>query len=292
MAQKKAKRGTRKSDLNKRRKGLLAVAFPWLRRFGAVLGVIVVTLWLGAWLFLSGTVSAAGNWAEEKFVQVSADAGFRVNDVLVEGRKNASADIILAIINMEKGDPIFSFDPHAAKEQIEKIGWVQSAHVQRRLPSTIYIGIKERTPLAIYNDGKTLKLLDDQGENIPTDKVSRFKGLMIVSGKGAPDHVAELSGFLSEDKALMSRVKAARRISERRWDLEMKNGVNVKLPEEGLGFSLSRLSKEQAESGLLEKDIVAIDMREPDRIAIRTKSGKAQDYNAELKTQVNAGNNI
>ena len=292
MARKKTTKGTRKSDINKRRKGTLAVVLPWLRRFGSALGVIALTLWLGVWLYLSGSIGAASQWSEEKFVQASANAGFRVQDILVEGREHASADIILAIINMEKGDPIFAFDPREARAQLEKISWVETAHVQRRLPDTLYIGLEERTPLALYNDGKTLKLLDKNGENIATDKVGQFKSLMIVSGKGAPRNVSELAEFLSEDEDLKNRVKAARRISDRRWDLELKNGITVKLPEDGLGFSLSRLSKAHAESGLLDKDIKAVDMREMDRIAIRTKSGQAQDYSASLKTNVKAGSSI
>jgi cell division protein FtsQ len=274
----KAKRGTRKSTLNKRRKGALSIVMPWMRRFGVALCVVVFTIWIGAWLWLNGSVQSSADWTNERMLVASANAGFRVENIMVEGRDNASADVILAIINMEKGDPLFAFDPEAAKAQLEKISWVDDAHVERRLPDTLYIGLNERTPLALWRKGGALKLLDAHGEVIAVNDLSPFKGLMTVSGKGATRHLPELVANLAAEPAVHNRVIKAVRISERRWDLTLDNNITVKLPEEDLGLSFRRLAQAQEDSALLDKDIAAIDLREADRMAVRAKSGKAQDY--------------
>ena len=288
---KKTSKGTRKSALtNKRRKGILSVVVPWMRRFGAGLAVVIFTIWLGAWIVMSGSLDAAKNWADRKIVLAGASAGFIVEDILVEGRQNASADIILAIINMQKGDPILGFDPQGAKEQLERISWVRSAHVERRLPDTIYIRLQERTPIALYNDDGKVRLLDDEGKTIVSGDMERFAGLITMAGKGAPESFPDLARVLAGQPELLSRIQKAYRISDRRWDLELKNGISVKLPKDDVGLALARLADAQESDGLLEREITALDLRENDRISVRVKSGEVQNYQAAYK--VKTGSNI
>ncbi|MEZ5814945.1 MAG: FtsQ-type POTRA domain-containing protein [Alphaproteobacteria bacterium] len=296
MAAKHRKKGTRRSSFNKRRKGLLAVVIPWMRRFGMVLAVCTAIVWASSWLYLSGALARAGNWTEAKLWQVTADMGFTVENIMVEGRTHTDTAVLLAIVNIEKGDPLFSFNPKEAQELITRIGWVESAQVQRRWPDTIYIRIKERTPLALWQTDKRVKLLDSRGEIIPAGRLERFADLVMVVGQEAPEHAAALIGDLAAETAIYECVEIARWIGDRRWDLRLKNAIEVKLPENDIGLALRRLSKAQEEDGLLDKDIIAIDMREPDRISVQTKPGKLSEYKTGLKIDAavksKAGNNI
>jgi len=280
MARKKKSVGTRKSTINKRRKGFAALALPWLKRFGIALGVVVLIIWCGAWFFLSDANEKASAWTKERLIEASAQAGFRVADILVEGRKHADADVILAVINVQKGDPLFAFSPREAKEQLERISWVERAHVERRLPDTLYIRLEERKAVARWKEGEALKLLDSHGQVIATDNITRFKGLMIVSGQGVPEHMPELVESLHKEEEIAARVVAAQLVSQRRWDLVLDNGITVKLPEEDMAHAITRLKEAHEESGLLDKAITAIDLREGDRIAVRVKSGEVQNYKA------------
>ena len=288
----KVKRGTRQSSFNKRRKGVLAVVIPWVRRFGIGLVVTVGLVWVGAWLHLSGSLARAGDWADERFEIATADMGFKVENILVEGRQYSDAGVLLAIVNVQKGDPLFAFDPQSAKDSITRIGWVEDAQVERRWPDTIYIGLKERQPLALWQSDKRLKLLDSKGEVIATDNLQRFSDLILVSGKGSSETAAQLVGNLKAEPIIFERVETAQRISERRWNLRLKNALEIKLPEEDIGLALRRLSTAQEEDGLLDKNIVSIDMREIDRISVRTKPGAVQEYSSGLKIEAKAGNDI
>ncbi|MEM7651113.1 MAG: FtsQ-type POTRA domain-containing protein [Pseudomonadota bacterium] len=290
------RKGTRQSTFNKRRKGLLAVIIPWMRRFGMALAFVVGVVWVGSWLYLSGALQDAGNWSKDQFITASADAGFTVENILVEGREYTDADVLLAIINVQKGAPLFSFEPQSAQDLITQIGWVEAAQVERRWPDTIYIGLQERTPMALWQSEKRLKLLDDKGEVIVTDNLQRFSELVLVSGQGAPQEAGALIGNLRAEPNVFEKVETAQRISKRRWDLGLKNGFSIKLPEEGMGLALRRLSEAHDNDGLLDKDIVGIDMREQDRISVQTKPGSIEEYKAGLKVRANAetkaGNNI
>jgi cell division protein FtsQ len=60
----------------------------------------------------------------------------------------------------------------------------------------------------------------------------------------------------------------AARVGERRWTLFLDNGIKVALPEYGVPAALSMLSRLEREQALLEKGIVAIDLRLAGRVVI------------------------
>lgn len=278
------KKGTRKKKIIKRRNTVRSVWLGRVKRFGLIGGALVFTLWVGAWLHFSESYIKASDWLEQKTLTVSADMGFSVENILVEGRIHADADVLKALINVQKGDPLFSFNPAEAKELVERISWVRSAHVERRLPDTIYIGLEERKPLALWQKDGKLRLIDERGEEISTDRLSRFKSLIVVMGKGAPQKAPELLGNLSAEPILYERTQTVKWIERRRWNLTLDNNITVKLPEDDIGFALRRLALAQEEDELLDKDITAIDLREPDRIVVRTRPGAVQEYKAGIKT--------
>ncbi|MCB1563142.1 MAG: FtsQ-type POTRA domain-containing protein [Alphaproteobacteria bacterium] len=276
------KRGTRRSALNRRRKGLLAVILPWARRFGFVLGALVLLLWGGAWFFLSDADERTAAWGREQTLEITAGLGFTVKDVLIEGRTYSDPETIKALVNVRKGDPLFAFDPAEAKALIEKISWIRSAHVERRLPGTIYIRVQERKPLALWQKDGKLRLLDGRGEVIVSGDMERFENLVIVIGDDAPQNAPALLSDLAAEPLLYERTKAAQRVSGRRWDLTLDGDVRIKLPEEDQGLALRRLALAQEEEQLLDKDVTSVDLREADRMIIRTRPGAVREYKAGL----------
>ncbi|NCT40899.1 MAG: FtsQ-type POTRA domain-containing protein [Alphaproteobacteria bacterium] len=299
MAKRKViKRGTRKSTfVNKRRKGLRARLFPWFKRFGISLAVLVTVLWIGAWFFLSDADTVTADWANNKIVNATAGLGFKVDNILIEGRVHTDPEILKAIINVRRGEPLFAFDPKQAKEGVEKIAWVESAHVERRLPDTLYIKLNERKPLALWQQDKKLKLIDTHGDVIPVSNLDPFYNLVIVLGDEAPKNTAALFNTLIGEPEIFKDVESAGLIADRRWDIIMKNDMRIKLPENDVALAVSRLAKAQREDGILDKDLLGIDLRDPVRMIVRTKPGASQEYGAgyskaSSNTTAKSGNNI
>jgi cell division protein FtsQ len=71
-------------------------------------------------------------------------------------------------------------------------------------------------------------------------------------------------------------VRAAFLISDRRWDLQLENGISIRLPQDNIDAALADLVKMDEESGLLSRDIVAIDMRLADRVTVRLSDEAAE----------------
>src|SRR5688500_3178909 len=126
MSRSGAKAGTTKSGVKSRRarNEKAARLMVFARRFGLVAGGAVFGLSLGSWLMLSGNAEAGVNWSRQKAYEIAGNAGFTVKDILVEGRLYSDPDVLRALINVERGDPIFAFDPKDTKDLIERIAWV------------------------------------------------------------------------------------------------------------------------------------------------------------------------
>ena len=116
---------------------------------------------------------------------MTARAGFSVETILVEGRRYTDSDALKAIMNLDKGEPLLAFNIKAARNMIAKLSWVKSVHVERRLPNTIYVQIKERKPFALWQREKRLSLIDKDGFVLTEHNLNPFRDLVIIVGKGA-----------------------------------------------------------------------------------------------------------
>ena len=65
----------------------------YLRRFGIAGALAIFICWLAAWAWFSGSVHNAIHWSGQKFYGLTADAGFVVDNILVEGRENTDRDV-------------------------------------------------------------------------------------------------------------------------------------------------------------------------------------------------------
>lgn len=260
------------------------------KRFGVSIAVFIFIGWAGSWFFMSGASSRLANYTENQILNVTANKGFRVQNILVEGRYFTDSDAVRAVINLEKNDPIFLLKPVHAQEMLEKLSWVKSAKVERRLPDTIYVGLTERTPMALWQRDQRLSLIDTEGQVLTDHKLERFKDYIVVVGDDVPARAPEFLKMLSGEPEILNKIEAAKSISGRRWDITLKSGAVVKLPETETALALSRLAKMQEEENIMDKNINVIDVRELSRITIRTKPGAVREYKASYGTS--AGDSI
>ncbi|MGH7210925.1 MAG: cell division protein FtsQ/DivIB, partial [Acetobacteraceae bacterium] len=72
--------------------------------------------------------------------------------------------------------------------------------------------------------------------------------------------------------ALQARVVAAIRVGERRWNLLLKSGMTVMLPEGHEAVALERLVALDQAHKLLERPLQFVDLRLPDRLVVRAKT--------------------
>jgi cell division protein FtsQ len=238
---------------------------------GPLLAVVVV---LGiAWLWRDGWFARQMDAAHSGFLGLSASAGFKVDDLQVAGRDRTSKESILAALEVSRDMPILAFDPHEARQRLRTLNWVKDATVVRRLPNVLAVSLIEREPLALWQYAGALSVIDRDGEVIPDVEVERFSHLPLVVGSGAPTQAGALIAILENEPLLKSRVTAAIWVAERRWNLQIDGAIKVRLPEVEPAEAIAQLAKVEREHGLLDKDVVTIDLRLPDRLVVRTAPG-------------------
>ncbi len=236
-------------------------------------GLAVLVLGGTLWAWQSGYAGRQSDRLVALFYDTTAEAGLKVGNVQVTGRERTPAEEILTVLAVKQGGPLLDFDPHQAKAALETLPWVRHATVERRLPNLIVVTLDERRPMALWQlDGK-LQVIDEEGRVIPVAQVEDYGGLPLVVGPGADSAAAGLLEMLTSEPALRAQVVAAVRVGDRRWNIRLQAGIDVKLPEDGALQAWQRLARLDQDEGLLSRDLVVIDLRIPDRLVVQPAPG-------------------
>jgi cell division protein FtsQ len=72
-------------------------------------------------------------------------------------------------------------------------------------------------------------------------------------------------------------------VAERRWNIKLKNGLDVRLPEAQPERAIETLIALDRDKKLISRDITAIDLRIADRVTVRLSDAAAQALDEALK---------
>jgi cell division protein FtsQ len=220
----------------------------------------------GWWAITSGSAKRVYETARWTAISATASMGFRVQEVMVSGRQQTDRETLIKALNVSRGAPILAFDINAAKERLEVLPWVRASTIERMLPDTILISIVEREPLALWQKDGKLNLIDADGAVILDDGLEPYADLLVVVGDGAETQAAALLALLGTEPALMQQVRAG----NRRWNLHLKDDIDVRLPEDDALGAWQRLATYHRNHKVLDKNVTVLDLRIPDRLIVKT----------------------
>ncbi len=233
--------------------------------------VVVAALFVGG--YVGRTIRAVDNGIDA----LVADAGFGIAEVHLAGNSRTPPETILAALGFEPGQSIFGADLQSARRRLLALDWVADADVQRRYPDAISVRIVEKLPFALWQSpGGTLYVIERSGGPITQKGVNAFAHLPLLIGQGA-NGGAEIVDAVAMHRGVSARVRAIERISDRRWNLLLDDGVVVKLPEQGWQAELGTLEHLIIDKGILERDVTEIDLRSKSHFFFVLKSGQKQD---------------
>jgi cell division protein FtsQ len=218
-------------------------------------------------------------------------AGFRITAVAINGRKQLTQDEVLAIGGVNGRSSLLFLDAAVVRDKLKASPWIGEATVQKFYPGQLQIDITERSAFALWQQDGRLSVIADDGAVLEPYVSRRFKGLPLVVGKGAEARARDFLALLERYPQVRSVMKAAVLVGERRWNLRLKDGLDVRLPENDVGNALTALTRLDKEDRLFSRDIVAIDMRLPDRFTVRLSedAAKAREDLFKDKSKKKAG---
>lgn len=203
-------------------------------------------------------------------------AGFRITSVVINGRKQLSQDEILAIGGVSGRSSLLFLDADDVRDKLKANPWIADATVLKLYPGQLMIEITERKAFALWQEAGRLSVIADDGALLEPYVSRRFLSLPLVVGKGAETQARDFLALLARYPQVNAVTKAAIYVGERRWNLRLKDGLDVRLPEQDVGNALAALSKLDKDDRLFSKDIVAIDMRLPDRLVVQLSDDAAK----------------
>jgi cell division protein FtsQ len=246
-------------------------------------------------LMLIGSVGLGvvkGNHVDE-MIEVLSDtrnaaanaAGFRIASVILNGRKQLTQDEILAIGGVNGRSSLLFLDAAVVRDRLKANPWIADANVLKLYPDRLQIDVTERTAFALWQEDGKLSVIADDGAVLENYVSSRFVSLPQVVGKGADAKAKDFLALLDRYPQVRGMTRAAIYVGQRRWNLRLSNGLDIRLPENDIGNALATLSKLDQDDRLFSRDITAVDMRLPDRLTVRLSDDafKARDDAFKLK---------
>ena len=254
------------------------VAALWTKMSrAAIAGCILVAVAALGFLWAGGYVGLMGEKLARAAGAGAVNAGFEITRITARGLSRTSEDDVLGAVGPVIGSSILHFDADRARASVEQLGWVRSAAVSRLLPDTVHVSIRERAPAAVWQLSGNLHLIDDTGAVIREMNAFEYADLPLIVGAGAPDAAAEMLQVLQTEPDMQRRTSALIRVSDRRWNLKTRDGVEVKFPESGVREAMRYLARLHDETALLDEQLEYVDLRNPENFVYRRKGAVEPD---------------
>src|SRR5262249_25815695 len=201
----------------------------------------------------------------------------------VVGNHHVSREEVLATAGITGTTSLLFLDVDQTRERLKTNPWIADATVLKLYPNELQIGVKEREAFALWQKDGHVSVIADDGTVLEPYVAPRLIQLPLVVGQGAQTKAKEFLALLDRYPTMREFVRASVLVGGRRWNLRLKNGIDVRLPESDVAPALERLVALDNEKNLITRDIVAIDLRLPDRVTVRLSEAAAQARIAALK---------
>jgi cell division protein FtsQ len=210
-------------------------------------------------------------------------AGFGIRSVALAGRRQLSEQEVLATAGVTAQTSVLFFDVDASRAALKAHPWIAEATVRKFYPGRIEIEIRERDAFALWQREGKISVIAADGTILGALGDRRFSVLPLVVGAGAHVRAKDFLVILARFPAIRDQVAASILVAERRWNLKLRNGIDVRLPEADPEAALARLAALDRTHRLLTRDIAMVDLRLPDRVTVRLSEAAAQAREEALK---------
>jgi cell division protein FtsQ len=210
--------------------------------------------------------------------QVESRPEFMVNMMVVDGASDIVADGIRQILPLDFPISSFDLDLEAMREVVIALDPVKSARLYVRQGNVLQVDVVERVPVVLWRNEQGLQLLDNEGVLVgPAFLRADWPELPLIVGDGANKNVTEALDLVAAAEPLSARLRGLVRMGERRWDVVLDRDQRILLPETDAVQALERVIAMDQAVDMLERDLLAVDLRLPSRPTLRMADGAMQE---------------
>lgn len=231
---------------------LLAALFAATGGYGAARGGHAEALFVA--------LHDAGNTAARAF-------GFGIVQTDIRGRR-LDRDDLLRRAGITEQSSLLLLDTEGVREVLKRDPRIAEVTVRKFYPDRLEVVIEEREAFARWQRAGRLLLIARDGTVLESDVGSKRAELPLVVGIGAETRAAALLELVAAFPSIHEEMRAGVLVAERRWNIRLKNGIDVRLPEEDPALALKHLVALDGSRKLLSRDLTMIDLRVPDRVTV------------------------
>ncbi|WP_300514394.1 cell division protein FtsQ/DivIB [Aliiroseovarius sp.] len=244
---------------------------PFVRQMTRVgLPVFAVIMAAGVYVADSDRREAILSSVQDMRRAVEERPEFMVKLMVIEGATPVVDDAIRQLMPIDFPISSFDLDLEAMQSEVAALDVIERVDLRVRPGGVLEVEVREREPVVLWRTAASLEMLDGTGHRVAT--ISSRAGradLPLLAGLGASDQVPEAMAILRAAGPLRGRLRGLVRMGERRWDVVLEGDQRILLPEDTPVQALEQvLALDQAQD-LLARDLIVIDMRNPDRPTLR-----------------------
>jgi cell division protein FtsQ len=241
------------------------------------LGIVFGALGYGT--IRGGHMPVVNEFATEVGDRVAHFAGFEIAEADVRGHNRLRREQILAAAGITPHTSVVLLNADVARDKLKTNPWIENAVVRKFYPNRIEIEVTEREAFALWQRDGKLAIVSRDGTVLEEVK-DRPEKLPLVVGAGAAKAAHDFLTVLDRFPAIKAEVYGAVYVAERRWNLRMTNGVDVRLPEQNLIVAFEALTKLSRDQKIFLRDIEMVDLRIPGQVVVRMSEAAAAAYDA------------
>jgi cell division septal protein FtsQ len=249
--------------LNKRKKNFLNINIRFL-----IFLIFIIFLFFYLYLINHKVISNLN-----KTIQLYSDKyNYNIENIKISNLEYVNEYDLLKYFEKYKNKSIFLVPIKKIAKQILQNKWINQINIKIDYKNSVKIELKEEVPLGIYYNNKQ-KILFSKNliilELIEDNKY--LNELIIFMGENSIINSMKLISLL--DKDFLINIRSANYISNRRWNLILKNSILIKLPENDIKKALKNYKKIYANFSNKDlKGIDVIDLRIPNQAIIKYKN--------------------
>ena len=243
--------------------------------------LFVLAILVGAAAWMGQSLSVVENKAGELADGTAKVFGFSIKSIrVIEATTDLDTELpptlekaIRDNIGVVQGDSMFRADPARIKERLESVKGIVDLQVHRFWPNQITISATPLETNVLYRDTDDGPVLAMSYTGKEAAELAEEAEYHLVQGVGSVEAWPVLADRLAEFPTLETRLSFAERIGDRRWDLIMTSGARVRLPAgKAEAHALKVLAALQRETGVLDREVEMIDLRDEDRVYVRREN--------------------
>ena len=178
-------------------------------------------------LFLFGSITNL-NFQNNQFLNLK--------EIIVSGLdEKENEDFKRKIYNLRLNN-IFFINENQIKNVFETNSLIESYKISKIYPSTLDIKINKTNLLAKINKNGKILFVGSNGKLLET--FSHNKELPFIFGKPKIQEFLDLKKIIDESKFLNFEIENFYFYPSKRWDIELKNNIVLKLPKDDIKISL------------------------------------------------------